>query len=107
RAQTRWRYGDGALPGHVGDRIRLSGAAEDHARVEAVDDAAGTRGARRYPRVAGRTHQRRARLGEQGHRDLCLGNASLAAPSHPLSHHERMNRDGTPTPTATTTPHGS
>ena len=42
--------------------------------------------------LAGRTHQRRARLGQQGHRDLYLGNATLAAPGHFLSHHERMSR---------------
>ena len=85
------RHGDGALPGHVGHRIRHSGAAEDHARVEALDDAAGTRGASRDPRVAGRAHQRRARLGEQGHRDVYQGNTSLATPSHFLSHHGCRN----------------
>ena len=36
--------------------------------VEAVDDAAGTGGARRNPRAAGRAHECRARLGQQGHR---------------------------------------
>ena len=78
-------------PGMSDTGFADSGATEDHARVEAVDDAAGTRGARRYPRVAGRTHQRRARLGQQGRRDLYLGNATLAAPGHFLSHHERMS----------------
>src|SRR6058998_474702 len=66
-------------------------AAEDHARVEALDDAAGTRGASRDPRVAGQAHQRRARLGEQGHRDVYQGNASLATPSRVLSHHGCRN----------------
>jgi uncharacterized protein len=56
-----------------------------------LDDAAGTRGASRDPRVAGRAHQRRARLGEQGHRDVYQGNASLATPSHFLSHHGCRN----------------
>ena len=85
------RLGDGAVPGHVGHRIRHSSAAEDHARVEALDDAAGTRGASRDPRVAGQAHQRRARLGEQGHRDVYQGNASLATPSRVLSHHGCRN----------------
>ena len=91
RTQTPRRHGDGALPGHVGHRIRHSGAAEDHARVEALDDAAGTRGASRDLRVAGRAHQRRARVGKQGHRDVYQGNASLATPSHFLSHHGCRN----------------
>jgi short-subunit dehydrogenase len=76
-----------ALCPGMSDTGFVSGAAEDHARVEALDDAAGTRGASRDPRVAGRAHQRRARLGEQGHRDFYQGNASLAKPSHFLSHH--------------------
>ena len=91
RTQTRRRHGDGALPGHVGHRICHSGAAEDHAGVEAPHDAAGTRGASRDPRVAGRAHQRRARLGEQGHRDVYQGYASLATPSRLLSHHGCRN----------------
>jgi hypothetical protein len=53
--------------------------------------AGAARGASRDPRVAGRAHQRRARLGEQGHRDVHLGNASLATPNHFLPHHERMS----------------
>src|SRR2546426_797334 len=82
---------DGAVPGHVGHRIRHSSAAEDHARVEAPDDAAGTRGTSRDPRIAGRAHQRRAWLGEQGHRDVYQGYASLATPSRLLSHHGCRN----------------
>src|SRR6478672_4451033 len=45
------------------------------------------RGASRDTRVAGQTHQRRARLGEQGLRDVYQGNASLATPTYFLSHH--------------------
>jgi hypothetical protein len=29
-------------------------------------------------------------VGQQGHRDVCLGNASLAAPGRPVPRHERM-----------------
>ena len=36
-------------------------------------------------------HQRRARLAEQGHRDVYQGNASLATPSRFLSHHGCRN----------------
>src|SRR5438046_1591669 len=49
------------------------------------------RGARRYPRLAGRTHQRRARLGEQGRRDPHVGDATLAAPGLFVARHEWMS----------------
>jgi uncharacterized protein len=80
-------------PGHVGHRIRHSGAAEDHARVEALDDAAGPRGASRDPRVAGRAYQRRAGLGEQGRGDPHVGDATLAAPGPFVARHEWMSHN--------------
>jgi NAD(P)-dependent dehydrogenase (short-subunit alcohol dehydrogenase family) len=70
-----------------------SGFGEEFARQYAEQGHSLVLVARRYPRVAGRTHQRRARLGQQGSRDLYLGNATLPAPGHFLSHHERMSRN--------------
>lgn len=52
---------------------------------------AGSRGARRHPRVAGRTHERHPGLGEQGFSVFYVGDAALAAPSHFLARHERMS----------------
>jgi NADP-dependent 3-hydroxy acid dehydrogenase YdfG len=43
------------------------------------------------PRVTGRTHQRCAGLGQQGRSDFCVGDASMAAPSHVVARHERMS----------------
>jgi len=40
-----------------------------------------------YPASRQERDQRRGRLGEQGQRDVYQGNASLATPSHVLSHH--------------------
>ncbi len=92
RTRARWRHCYGALPRHVGHRICHRSATEYHAGIEAIDDAACPCGARRNPRVKGEAYQRRARLGQQALGDFCLGNATLAAPGHFLSRHERMNR---------------
>ena len=65
--------------------------------VEQVDlsDIAetGSRRSRRSSRIAGRTHERRARLGQQGHCDLYVGNAAMAAPSRYVANDECMNRN--------------
>ena len=96
RTQARWHHCHHALPRHVGHRIRRCRPTKDHTRVEAVDDAARVCGARRHPCVAVWTHQCRPRLGQQGFRDLYVGNAPLAAPSDFFSRHERINRNASP-----------
>jgi NAD(P)-dependent dehydrogenase (short-subunit alcohol dehydrogenase family) len=80
------------LVGRRLDRLQaLDEALRRQYRIEVVVEPA-SRGACRHPRLAGRTHQRRAGLGEQGPRDPHLGDATLAATGLSLSCHERMTR---------------
>ena len=86
-----WHGCHGGLAGEFGTWERERRKTEAGGLVDAVEEEARDRRARRYSGIAHGPDQRRPRLVEQGLRDFYVGHTTLAAPGRFLSHDERMN----------------